>query len=239
MSRARGNRSAARGLTLIELLVAIAILASISILIYGAFSGMRRSKEGIERINDRYREGRLAMSRISRELSSAYLSGHAPINPAIAVQKTGFVGSQGTPADRVDFTSFAHHRLDRDAPESDQAEISYFSSTNPEDSDVTDLARRVSARLDNEPQRGGRVDVLATDIDLFDLEYLDPMTGQWVDTWDSTQVVGQHNRLPLQVRVLLVLNGGRRTSADRAAQTIRFVTKVALPIQNPLTFAIQ
>ncbi len=83
------------------------------------------------------------------------------------------------------------------------------------------------------------MEVLATDIDLFDLQYLDPLTGQWVDTWDSTQAIGQPNRMPLQVRVLLVLNGGRRTSESNGRQTIRFMTSVDIPIQHPLTFATQ
>jgi len=74
-----------RGFTLVELLVAIAVLAMVSMLIYGAFAGMRRSKEGVERINDRYREGRLAMARIARELQSAYLSAHVPINEQLTV----------------------------------------------------------------------------------------------------------------------------------------------------------
>ena len=83
------------------------------------------------------------------------------------------------------------------------------------------------------------MDVLATDIDLFDLEYLDPLTGQWTETWDTTQAVGQAARLPLQVRVLLVLNGGQRSSAGRGRKTIRFVSKIPIPIQKPLTFATQ
>ena len=229
---------AARGFTLIELMVAIAILAMISIVIYSAFSGLKNSKEGLERIDDRYREGRLAMARISRELQSAYLSAHA-INPQQALVQTSFIGTRGTPADRLDFNSFANRRLDRDAHESDQVEISYFGSRDPKRDDKVDLVRRADTKLDDEPQKGGRIEVLATDIDLFDLEYLDPLSGQWVETWDSTQAVGQPQRLPLQVRVLLVLNEGRRSSSDRSRSTIRFVGKYALPIQKPLTFATQ
>jgi general secretion pathway protein J len=90
-----------------------------------------------------------------------------------------------------------------------------------------------------DPQKGGRVEVLATDIDLFDLEYLDALTGQWLETWDTRQAIGQANRMPLQIRVLLVLNGGHRTSAGRGRETIRLINKVALPIQRPLTFATQ
>src|SRR5690606_34488233 len=210
-----------------------------SVLIYGAFAGLKRSKEGIERVGDRYREARLALDQISRDLQSAYLSLHTPIDQSIAVQKTVFIGTRGSPADRIDFNSFSYRRLDRDAHESDQAEISYFGSPNPENRSINDLARRVSPRLDLYPEKGGRVDVIATDIDLFDVEYLDPMTGQWVETWDTTQATGPLNRLPLQVRIVLVLNGGARTAADRGQERIQLETKVPIHIQRPLTFATQ
>lgn len=233
------RRRASAGFTLVEMLVAVAILAMISLLIYGAFDGMKRSKEGIERVNDRYREGRLAMARISRELQSAYLSLQTPLDKAIAVEKTAFIGTQGSPADRVNFDSFSNRRIDANAHESDQCEISYFGSDNPKEQGVTDLVRRISTHPDLEPTKGGRVEVLATDIDLFKLKYLDPTTGEWVDTWDSTQAIGQPNRMPLQVRVLLVLNGGRRSSAGGGRKTIRFMTQVDIPIEHPLTFAMQ
>jgi general secretion pathway protein J len=233
----RGGTS--RGVTLVELLIAVSVLAMISVLIYSAFAGMRSSRDGLQRINDRHREGRMALARITRELSSAYISKHEPIDPSIKVVATSFIGKPGTPADRVDFNSFAHRRLDRDAHESDQAEISYFGSPDPEQKGVIDLARRVSPILDLEPQTGGRVEVLATDLDLFDLEYLDPVTGLWEETWDSTSLVGQENRLPLQVRVILVLNGGRRAGEEGGQAPIRLVTKVLIPMLTPLSFAVK
>jgi general secretion pathway protein J len=230
---------AARGFTLVELLVAIVVLSLISLLIYNAFASMKRSREGIERVDDRYREGRLAMTRMVRELQSAYISLHAPINNSLLIQKTAFVGTTGTPADRIDFNSFSNRRMDKNAHISDQCELSYFGSPNPDISGVTDLARRISTTLDLEPKKGGRVDVLATDIDLFDLQYLDPMTGNWVETWDTTSAVtGQPARLPVQMRIMLVLNGGSRGGYDRGQGTIRLITKVSLPIDNGLNFAV-
>jgi general secretion pathway protein J len=233
------HRARSRGFTLVELLVAIVILSLISVLIYSAFSSMKRSREGLERVEDRYREGRLAMARMTRELQSAFISLHAPINTALLVEKTAFVGTSGTPADRIDFDSFANRRVDRNSHISDQCELSYFGSPNPDESSVTDLARRVSTTLDLEPKKGGRVEVLATDIDLFDLQYLDPLTGTWLDTWDTTQgVTGQPARLPVQVRIVLVLNGGARQGYARGQGTIRLITKVSLPIENGLNFAV-
>ncbi len=233
------RRSHARGFTLIELLISITILAMLSMLIYGAFSGMRRTKEGLERVGDRYREGRVAMARIARDLQSAYVSLHVPIDASRTVLKTAFSGSSGTPADRLDFNSFANIRRDRNSHVSDQAEISYFGSSNPDEPSTTDLLRRTSEFPDAEPERGGRVEVLATDIDLFELEYLDSQTGSWSETWDTTQAAGQPNRLPLQVRVTLVLNGGRRSSADSSRDMLRLQTQIALPIQAALNFGNQ
>ncbi len=238
MSARRGPRRG-RGLALVEVVIAIAVLTFVTMIIYGAFAGMKASREGVQRLNDRFREGRLALARLTRDVQSAYLSGHAPIDPSLKVIETAFIGQKGTPIDRLDFNTFSNLRLVRDARESDQAEVSYFGSPDPERSGVTDLARRVSTRLDLDPDRGGRVQVLATDIDLFDVEYLDPMTGQWVETWDSRQAVEQTDRVPLQLRVILVLNGGRRASAGRARGTIRLVTKIPLAITRPLTFATQ
>jgi len=234
MTRAR---SASRGFTLIELLIAISILAMLSLIIYGAFASMRKTKTGLERLSDRYREGRVAMARITRDLQSAYISSHLPLNASLAVVKTAFSGKGGTPADRLDFNSFSNVRRDQNSHVSDQAEISYYGSQNPDETNVTDLVRRISEYPDVEPAKGGRVEVLCTDIELFELEYLDPQTGMWTETWDTTQAAGQPNRLPLQVRVTLVLKGGRRPKGDSDRGSLRFQTQVVLPMQNALNFA--
>jgi general secretion pathway protein J len=228
-----------RGFTLIELLIAVAVLAMLSMLMYGAFDGLERTRDGVIRMSDRYHEGRAALQRIVNELSSAYISLHQPPDQNLVAVRTAFSGVRDTPAARVDFNSFSNRRFDKDAKESDQAEISYFGSPNPDGSGQTDLARRISPHLDLEPEHGGRVEVLATDLDLFELNYLDAATGEWTEKWDSTQPLGQHNKLPLQVRVLLVLNGGARTSAERSRQPLRFITKVALELRDPLTFAVE
>ncbi|HVU03120.1 MAG TPA: prepilin-type N-terminal cleavage/methylation domain-containing protein [Polyangiaceae bacterium] len=232
-------RAPSRGFTLIEMIIAIAVLSGICMLIYGAFAGMRSSKEGVERIDDRYHEGREALRRIARELAGAYVSMHKPLDPTFVVQKTAFIGTRGTPADRVDFDSFANQHLDRNSHASDQCELSYFGASAPKEQGVFDLVRRMSPRLDVKPERGGRVDVLATDIDLFRLRYLDPLTGNWVETWDSTDTLTHTNQLPIYVHVKLVLNGGRRSTFGRSQGTLKFETKIPIPMYQPLSFAIE
>ncbi|MCC6553852.1 MAG: general secretion pathway protein GspJ [Polyangiaceae bacterium] len=214
-------------MTLIEVLVSIAILALIGTLIYGAFDGMNRARRGIFRVNERYHQGRQALSRIARELQSAYLSKHVPLDKNQAVWMTAFAGD----SERVDFNAFAHRRLGANVHESDQAEIGYFLARDPEQSGKVDLVRREAKRLDVEPTKGGVVHVLAEDVESFHLEYLEPITGEWVDSWDSTQPAGQLGRLPLTVRVTLVMKGG---PGDRP---IKFETKVPIAMQIPLSFA--
>jgi general secretion pathway protein J len=133
---------------------------------------------------------------------------------------------------RLDFTAFAHVRTDRDVHESDQAEVGYFLAKNPDVPDTRDLVRREQAPIDFDPLKGGIVNVVAEDVDTFEFRFLDPLTGMWVENWDTTQVSGQPNRLPLEVEIKLVLNGvGGGTQYS-------YTTKLFLPIQQPLSFGI-
>ncbi|HEU4412428.1 MAG TPA: type II secretion system protein GspJ [Polyangiaceae bacterium] len=229
---ARVARSRRRGLTLLEVLVSIAIMAMVSLLAYGAFDGLSKSKQGLSRVNERFHEGRGAMRRIAHELSSAYLSLHQPLSPALVTSRTAFVARDTTPADRLDMTTFSHRRVIANSRESDQNELSYFGSPDPNAPGKIDLARREQAVVDYDPQRGGTVQVLVEDIERFDLRFLDPVSGLWTDSWDSNNATAQFNRLPAQVRVTLTLRG------RPGARAVKLDQKVTVPVQTPLMFAL-
>lgn len=226
------RRARARGVTLFEVVIAIAILSMVAVLINGVVDSLSRGKKGESMRNERSHAGREAMQRIVRDMSSAYLSVHVPVVPALITQQTVFVGRSSIPYDRIDFTAFAHTRTERDSPESDQAEVGYFAAPDPDITDKWDLVRREQTPIDAEPLRGGIRNVIAEDISEFHLRYLDPMTSQWIDTWDSTQAAGQPNRLPLAVSVTLKLKGVANGPA------VSYTTKFFLPIQQPLSFGI-
>jgi general secretion pathway protein J len=228
MARARRNR---RGLTLLEVLVVITILSMISVLIYGAFDGLSRSKTGLARINGRYQEGRSVMRRLAEEISGAFLTTHQPLVANQIVRKTIFALKDTSPADRLDLTTFSHRRVTANSRESDQNELSYFGAPDPNVSGKVDLVRREQTIIDFDPNKGGQVMVMAEDIDLFDLKLLDPQSGTWTDSWDTTQATGQPNRLPIQVRITLVLRGGP------GGKPIRFEEKVTIPMIEALSFA--
>jgi len=219
-------------MTLIEVMVSIAILAMVAVLIHGVIDSLTRGRKGESMRADRAHQAREAVERMIRDLSTSYLSLHVPAITALMTNKTAFVGRNSTPYDRVDFTAFAHRRTERDSHESDQAEVGYFVVADPAVSDKMDLVRREQTPIDLEPLKGGIVDVVAENVLEFDVRYLDPMTSQWVDTWDSTQVSGQPNRLPFEVSVRLVLKG------VGGGSDYSYEAKAFLPIQQPLSFGI-
>lgn len=228
----RPSHAAIRGMTMIEVMVAIAILAMVAVLIHGVMDSLSRGRKGEGMRAERAHEGREAMQRIVRDLSGAYLSMHVNPIPALQTERTAFVGKSSNPYDRLDFTAFAHLRTERDTHESDQAEVGYFVVPDPDVPEKMDLVRREQTPIDYEPLKGGVVNVVAEDVDRFDIRFLDPMTSMWIETWDSMQVTGQPNRLPLEVEITLVLRG------VGGGPPYSYTTKVFLPIQQPLSFGI-
>jgi general secretion pathway protein J len=211
------------GMTLIEVMVAMTMFAAIGALVYGGFSQTSRAKKTLETQLDRYHELSMAMERMVRELSMAYVSMH--YNPVNATMRTAFVGKDSGFGDRVNFTSVSHTRIYRDAKESDQNEISFFLTDDPTGRSSKVLARRMQPRIDDQPEEGGRVEVLLSDVIEFELEYLDPVTWEWVKSWDTTSGTGQVNRLPAQVKITLTVPGVSNPKEKEV-----FGTRASLPM---------
>ncbi len=215
-----------RGMTLIEVMVAVTILGMIATIVFSGFSQTMRNKRRVEEQADRAHVVRVAMERMVQELSMAYVSVHRPLNPALQVMNTCFIGGHSGRGDRIDFTSFSHRRLYRDAHESDQNELSYFVTEHPEDPSRLVLARREQNRIDDDPQTGGTVQVLVEDVVEFEVEYLDGTTGLWTESWDTQELTHQPNRLPVQVKLMLTVKD------DTAPQHRRTFTTRAQPMIN-------
>ena len=218
-----------RGFTLLEIILAVAVLALVGTMIYGGFSQTSLNKARVEEDVDRSRVVHMALERMARELQMAFVSTHANPSPDLRVVETAFIGKDNSDEDRIDFTSFSHRRLYRNARESDQNEISYFVTDHPDDPDVRILARREQNRIDEDPRRGGKSQIMVEGVEGFNLEYYDPLLSDWVQTWDTENTLSQPNRLPTQVRITLTVTDPRRS---RATQT--FGTRVSIP----LTFAL-
>lgn len=221
------------GMTLIEAMIAVTILSIVTTLVYGGFSQTMRNKTRVEEQSDRAHVIRVAMERIVRELSQAFVSIHVNPNPSLQASLTCFHAYRQGGGSRIDFTSFSHRRLYRNAHESDQNELSYFLARHPEERDQRVLVRREQRRIDAEPDRGGQLTILVEDVRSFQLEFLDPQTMDWVDSWDAAPNGSQANRLPYQVRIQLEVPGVVDPRNEE-----RYTTRAAIPITWALNHAV-
>jgi general secretion pathway protein J len=195
-----------RGITLIELLIALTITAIVTVIIWGSFARTFESREFVMQAQERYHTVRVALERMSREISSTFVYDCRELDTPTGEHRhrTLFKVEQEGKVDHMVFTSFSHMRLYRDAHESDQNVISYFGESDPEDSSKTNLMRREKTIIDGEPDEGGLSQVLCPDIVELRFEMWDETKEDWVDEWDCSQVE-RLNRLPRTVRITLTV----------------------------------
>lgn len=214
------------GFSLAEILVSVVLVSFMGMMMYESMDQASRAKDETEAALDRMQSIRVALRRLTRDLSMAFLSKHK--DPQMAEKpRTLFRGDR----DKVAFTALSHARLYRDARESDQCEVSYWVRPSTKGGGYA-LFRRESRRIDEEPLRGGRSMTLLEGVDRFELDFWDGKNCTddcWKDRWDTTQLDGQPNRLPSRVRI-------RLTARDEYGDPLKFETQVQLPMQDPFNF---
>jgi len=192
---------AASGMTLLEVTIAIAITAIMGVMVLGTFRQVDRAHQITRDQGDRYAGARLALSRLAREVSMAFISEHYDHDRFGKEDRpTQFVGRE----DRLLFCTFAHQRLGRDLKESDQSVVEYTLESDPDRSGVQALFRREKPRVDEELDRGGRKDLVADHVTAFRLQYWDRRRNDWVREW-STETTDHPEELPSRVRFELEL----------------------------------
>jgi general secretion pathway protein J len=227
------NTRSQQGMTLIEIMVALGILAIVSTLLYNGFVQTSRNKQRVEAQLDRSHEIRMGLERIVAELSMAYVSAQRNPNETLRPVITAFIAKEVGNGTRIDFTSFSHRRLYRNAHESDQNELSYFVTQDPHKPDQRVLARREQRRVDDNPQKGGESQVLIENVKGFKVSFLEPLTTMWLDSWDPSPAAMQPNRLPSQAKILLTVPNLSGKGPDQV-----FGTRTWFPITYALNFSI-
>lgn len=227
MSALRPQRRA--GFTLIEVVIAIAVMAIIATLAWETIAGSMRARDYLAFEDELDRSGRIAMARIQRELTLAFLT---PNVGAVNTYKTVFVGKDDNDTDQVWFATRAHRRSAANARESDQTEITLWCEPDPEHRNRSVLMHREGQRIDQEPDKDGVIQPLARDVTRFDLRYLDPRSGEWQDNWDTASA-DTPNRLPRAVQVVLTI-GKDDPDDDREVVERTFVSTVVIEGANRL-----
>jgi general secretion pathway protein J len=220
---ARPRTPRASGLTLLEVMVAMAITGFMGLMTLGSIRQVDRARALTRDQTDRAAAAELALSRMAREVAMAFLSEHYDKN-RLRERPSVFVGKE----DDLLFCTFAHERLGRDARESDQSVVEYTLEADPAHSGEQALFRREKVHLDEEPDRGGRKDLVADHLASFRLQYWDVKKEDWVREW-SSKSVDRASELPTRVRMELTLK-----RADGSPEKLSTEARVALT--RPLDF---
>lgn len=211
----------APGFTLIEILVVIAIMGMVLGMVYGSFVATNQGRRIYDRVEGRYHLARVAMRRMTLDISMAFLSKH---QSADENTKTLFKGDE----DRLDFTYLGHRRFIKGRRESDRGEVGYSLASHPNDSSVKCLFRRESAHIDDKPDEGGKKRRFICGIKELKFQYWSDDQEDWQSEWDS-EATDQLGKLPNRVKITLVLSGDDE-------QEYRFETQAAIGVTEAIQF---
>jgi prepilin-type N-terminal cleavage/methylation domain-containing protein len=217
------------GFTLLELLIAMAVLAIVMAIIYESYWICTKSVAAAQERSDIYQSARLALRRLSDDLMGAYVplsasagteeesseEGEAPSEAgkskegsAESVFRSLDIGSGPASQDTLEFVSTAN--LGRGAAAYvDFCELSYSVNGGI-------LTRSSSAGAGADPQSFE----LASNVKGLDLKFFDP-EGEEHAEWDSSQ----SGQLPATVEITLYMGTGQ----DEAA-AVPFTTAVNIPL---------
>jgi general secretion pathway protein J len=218
-----------RGMTLVEIMIAIGILALMMGMAWRSISVSSRAKNEFEATQERTHEIRVALDRVVVDLEAAYLSKNE--DESASHRRTLFKARKTGKAPEVRFSSLAHRVLWGDANESEQTVISYYSDNDPVDGKLTSWFRKEQRRPSTEPpdDEPADVDILIRDIEQVEMQFWDWRDEKWQDDWDTTTADGERGRLPTRVRLVVKVNhpeGGE----------IVVTSQARILMQEPLNF---
>jgi prepilin-type N-terminal cleavage/methylation domain-containing protein len=198
------SRSANRGFTLVEVLVAAAILALIISIIYSAFAGSIKTMEISTEGGEVYRKARVVLYRMAQEISCAYLLTE---QEGAEVGTSAFIGEdrerEGLPADTLWFTSTA---LPLGGRCRGLKQIGFYVDVDPE-TEKPVLMMREDTMADDPNAHGVKSVPLGEGISGIDFTYYDSQGREW-KRWDTTMpLFAKH--LPRRVKIALFFKDER------------------------------
>ncbi len=196
-----------RGLTLLEVLITVGILALLLTIVTLSFSSTFRILDLVAEDQGRAHIARLCLGRMADELVMARRQQGSPWIGKNAEQ-------DGKPADILTFVSSSHQRTGPNMPETDLTRVLYAR-------EGTRLVRFARPNLYALPVPEAQQDELAAGVVAFNLRYFDRIPMAWIDEWDGLVRSG----LPAAVLIELTLTNGRNEPRT-------YVEWVTLPVQT-------
>jgi len=214
-------------MTLIEVMIASAILVLMMTLAWRTIANTSDARKGSALYQERNHEIRMALGKIVADFEAAYLSKNEDVNASHP--RTLMVDKPGSKVPDIHFSTLGHRVLWADANESEQTVVSYMAHQSRENSGEVDLIRSERRRPSNLPpeEEPAEYDVLVRNIDKLELQYWNWKNLEWQDTWDTTQSDGQRGMLPSRVKITITVK-----NADN--RDIKIATQARICMQEPL-----
>ncbi|MEO8705331.1 MAG: type II secretion system protein GspJ [Kofleriaceae bacterium] len=230
----RAPRRREAGMTLIEIMIATAIMAAMMMLAWRTIQNTSTARYTFEDSEARNHELRMALARIVTDFEAAYLSKNE--DPNATNPRTMMIARPTSKTPEIRFSTLGHRVLWADANESEQTVISYVVRNAKESDDGDkkggqDLVRREQRRQSNLQweEEPAEYDVLVHDIGSLKVEFWNWKNLEWQDTWDTTQVDGQKGWLPTRVRVTVTIQGAN-------GKDYKLTSQARILMQEPLVF---
>lgn len=227
------HNSYASGFTLIEVVIASALMALILVSAYACLSAGYASRKIVDPRTEILQNARVAMAIMSADLRAA-----CPLDP-----DQEFVGMTRTvddaEADNLDFAT--HNYTPKHEGEGDYCQESFYVDKDAATGRLS-LYRRRNPRIGMDPLSGGSREEIAQGVRGLKLEYYDGL--DWYDSWGEVKSLDKQQTsqreqsnvsgLPTAVRITLYLDSNpRRPSASTAdAATV----SAPPPSEPPLAF---
>jgi prepilin-type N-terminal cleavage/methylation domain-containing protein len=200
------------GFTLLEVLLAMAILSVIMTVVYASFSTAGKNIEQAEAIRDETDIVRTLIARLSVDIANAYLNSNGiyPPVPTIFYGKkeemegVAGAGNEKIRHDSISLTTLTNWRK-RDSKEMELWEVGYFFREKPDGKGYAFFRREKRELSKDVPALEGGVEYEITDrLESLQITYSDNGS-TWTDTgWDKSR-----NSLPKAVEIALSLDTGK------------------------------
>jgi prepilin-type N-terminal cleavage/methylation domain-containing protein len=235
------NRSRRAGFTLMEVMIALGIMAMVMVALYSTLNATLRARDQIEVESRTARLGPQILDLIEADLRRAWILDIDGDRVFLGETRT----IDGEPADSItlltNVDSSVTRRVNDREVESDVCETGYRLRRNPELPDVMELWRRQSFHVDEEPLKDGVYERLHDRVVRFQVRYRETLD-QYADVlmdWDASK----KHRLPAVVELELALEAVPRTVGDlgrqdAASRTLVYKRSIPLPAESAMVMRI-
>lgn len=199
------NNKSISGFTLLELLIAVAIMSILLAAVYGSFFSVLISQSRIEDELERTKEIRRFLDIFSLEVQSSFFKEGSASTRFTGEKKT----TRGKPSSDVAFTAFTYPIMMNDYPVSDLMAVHYFTE------ETKDMKTTLYKEVWNPyTGKGGFKTEVIEDVEGFEVSYFNGK--QWASAWDSSM----ENKIPDAVKVnLFIIDRGEIKEYSASART--------------------